>query len=144
MWHMSKCCSDVNQVNVKLFFRSYELLCLGNFLTKNWIGAPLSLELRTVFKVCTERYIYFSTVDLLWLNMKISKLISLNRLAANKQIWSVISMHHLGSNIMSVFIKKKNPGNSNSEGKRKNSSSKRGIQVIGVNFSEILIKEREI
>ena len=45
---------------------------------------------------------------------------------------------------MSVFIKKKNPGNSNSEGKRKNSSSKRGIQVIGVNFSEILIKEREI
>ena len=30
-------------------------------------------------------------------------------------------MRHLGSNIMSVFIykKKKNPGNSNSEGKRK-------------------------
>ena len=35
-------------------------------------------------------------------------------------------MHHLGSNIMSVFIlKKKNPGNSSSEGKRKT------VQVSG-------------
>ena len=50
-------------------------------------------------------------------------------------------MYHLGSNIMSVFIEKKNPGNSNSEGKRKTVRVSWEFKLL---VSEILIQEKEI